>query len=173
MERQDSTRSGHTPSLSSCLRLIYFLSPETGHLHGSQAPAPKFHGRVALPDGNRGPSSPGTGGKSWLMEGESWKPSPHLHVRPLLSPSSPPPQRHSRDFSLLESHASSLPRAKMSSQRRAGWADPCRPVYVKPETLGHGVGKQGCWYRCFRTEQGCSHGARELEWELPRARAHH
>lgn len=58
VERQDSTRSGHTPSLSSCLRLICFLSPETGHLHGSQAPAPKFHGRVALPDGNGGPSQP-------------------------------------------------------------------------------------------------------------------
>ena len=134
---------------------------------------PNFMREWPCQTGTEAPPSPGTRGKSWLMEGESWKPSPHLHVRPLLSPSSPPPQRHSRDFSLLESHASSLPRAKTSSLRRAGWTDPCRLVYVKAETLGHGLGKRGCWYRRFRTKQGCSHGAREVEWELPRARAHH
>lgn len=136
VERQDSTRSGHTPSLSSCLRLICFLSPETGTSTAHRLLPPNFMGEWPCQMGTEALPSPGTRGKSWLMEGESWKPSPHLHVRPLLSPSSPPPQRHSRDFSLLESHASSLPRAKMSSQWCAG-------------TVGHGLGKQGCWYRCF------------------------
>ena len=173
MERQDSAQSGHTPSLSSCLRLICFLSPETGHLHGSQAPAPKFHERVALPDGNRGPSQPRHPRKVLAHGGGVLETQPPPPCETPSVPPSPPPQRHSRDFSLLESHASSLPRAKTSSLRRAGWTDPCRLVYVKAETLGHGLGKQGCWYRRFKTKQGCSHGAREVDWELPRARAHH
>lgn len=93
---QDSTQSGHPPSLPSCLSLTCFCNPETGHLHGSWAPDPKFHGRVALPGRNRGPSQPRHPRKVLAHGGEvlETQPPPPCETSPVpFQPTTPKAQQ--------------------------------------------------------------------------------
>lgn len=117
VERQDSTcRSGHTPSLFLLPQDSFAFSPETGTSTAHRLLPPNFMGEWPCQMGTEALPSPGTSRKVLAHGGGVLETQPPPACETLLSPSSPPPQRHSRDFSLLESHASSLPRAKMSSQ---------------------------------------------------------